>query len=141
MQACTSHEQNVRPSVCPSNARIVTKRKHLAKKSSIMTNRSWPTSCSAVSLRQLSYLLCELHNSAALMSCLCVDIAAITQRGGDVSCHTLHSYTVCVYDLVELQFTLGRLVFAVRPRELIEHRSTSSSLVLVRVTRFFWFVS
>ena len=50
MQAHTRHEQNVHASVCPS------KRKHLAKKSSIMTNRTWPTSCSAVSLRQLSYL-------------------------------------------------------------------------------------
>ena len=35
---------SVRPSVCLSNACTVTKRKHLAKKSSIMTNRKSPTS-------------------------------------------------------------------------------------------------
>jgi len=34
---------SVCPSVCLSNACIVTKRKHLAKKSSIMTNRKSPT--------------------------------------------------------------------------------------------------
>ena len=35
---------SIRLSVCPSHAWIVTKRKHLAKKSSIMTNRKSPTS-------------------------------------------------------------------------------------------------
>ena len=42
-------------SVCLSNACIVTKRKHLAKKSSVMTNRKSPTSF-PMSLRWTSYV-------------------------------------------------------------------------------------
>ena len=34
----------VKPSVCPSDTCIVTKQKHLAKKSSVMTNRKSTTS-------------------------------------------------------------------------------------------------
>lgn len=40
-------------------------------------------------------------------------------------------------DLVELQFALGRLVFAVGSRQLIQDRPTTPPLVLVRVAWLF----
>ena len=52
---CPSVRPSVPLSVCPSNACIVTKRKHLAKKSSIMTNRKSTTSL-PMSLRWTAYV-------------------------------------------------------------------------------------
>ena len=53
------------PSVCLSNACIVTKRKHLAKKSSIMTNRKSPTSF-PMSRRWTAYVAPKPPNSVTL---------------------------------------------------------------------------